>query len=105
MRSRIANVCSTLILSGCALSTLGGCASAPAVAQKPEAVPIPVPVVKKVDASLLKPCEVRYRYRPDGMPVRDIWERLGAVEDALAICANQIELIRAAQDAPAPTPR
>lgn len=84
------------------LLTLAGCASAPQVVVRYETVKVPVLVVQKIDPELLKPCIARFRYRPDGMPIRDMRERLAAVEDALAICWNQIENIAAGQrEAPA----
>ena len=63
-----------------------------------EVVRVPVPVVKKLDPALLRECLARYRYPADRLTVEDLTERLAAVEDALALCANQVEAIRAAQD-------
>lgn len=100
MRSPTANVLWRLILSACVLSTLGACETAPKVVTEYVPVEVQVPVVVKIDPDLLKPCIVRYRYKPTGMPIADMRERLAAVEDALAICWNQIENIAAAQNAP-----
>lgn len=65
---------------------------------------VPVPVVEKIDPSLTKDCDPKYRYPAESMKVRHIKDRLEATEDALAICRNQLELIRAAQDKPAKLP-
>lgn len=78
------------------MSTLQGCASAP-VARSTEPVEIPTPVVEKIDQALTKDCEPHYRYPKASLKIRDIKDRLAATEDALAICRNQLENIRAVQ--------
>lgn len=62
---------------------------------------MPVPVVEKIDQSLTKDCEPKYRYPRESMKIKHMKDRAEAAEDALAICRNQLELIRAAQDKPA----
>lgn len=61
---------------------------------------MPVPVVEKIDQSLIKDCVPRYRYPPESMKIEHIKDRVEAVEDALAICRNQLELVRACQSEP-----
>ena len=50
-----------------------------------------------MDEALLTPCFARGSYSADKLMIGEMEDRLNAVEDALAICANQIELIRATQ--------
>lgn len=59
-------------------------------------VEIPVPVVKPLPLELTKDCEPRYRYPATDLTVEALIDRLVAVEIALGICRNQLELIRAA---------
>lgn len=60
-------------------------------------VEVPIPVVKPLPAEILRDCDPRYRYASDDMTVEAVIDRLEAVEVALAICRNQMELVRAAQ--------
>lgn len=75
---------------------LAGCASGPKVGPT-TVVDNPEPVVEKIDPRLVKDCEPRYLYPAGSMSIAAITDRAAAVEDALAICRNQLELIRAAQ--------
>ncbi len=75
---------------------LAGCASE-RVVTRVEVKELPVPVVEKIDPSLTKDCEPKYRYPASSLKIRDIKDRLAATEDALAICRNQLENIRAGQ--------
>lgn len=98
MRNPIASNYRTLTSRLCVLLLLAGCVSEPEVVVKTVTVKVPVPVLEKLDSKLLVECVARYQYSPFHLSVRAMRERLEAVEDALAMCANQIELIRAAQD-------
>lgn len=75
---------------------LAGCASSPPVTET-RTVEVPVPVVKPLPAELIRDCAPRYLYPADDLTVRAIVDRLEAVEIAIAICRNQLELIRAEQ--------
>lgn len=75
---------------------LTGCASAP-VATTTEYVEIPVKVVEKLDPKLIADCDPKQIYPATKLKFKDMKKRLDAVEDALAICRNQLELLRAAQ--------
>ncbi|HZO14112.1 MAG TPA: hypothetical protein VFB62_12660 [Polyangiaceae bacterium] len=81
-------------LSGCVLASLLGCA-APKIVTKTVPVEIPVPVVKPLPHELTKDCEPRYRYPATDLTVEAVIDRLVAVEIALGICRNQLDLIRA----------
>lgn len=73
---------------------LSACANAP-LAYRDRAVEAPVPVYKPIKADLIKPCVAHTSVPMQGpLPLADVFERLDAVEIALALCANQIELIR-----------
>lgn len=51
-----------------------------------------------VDQRLLTDCTPKFLYpQTDKLTVEQVTERLHAVEDALAICENQIQLIKEAQ--------
>lgn len=79
---------------------LAGCCDTKVV-YKDHVVEKPVPVFKSVPADLLTPCTARTAVPPTGpLTVAATLERLDAVEIALAMCANQIELIRDKQPAP-----
>jgi hypothetical protein len=55
-------------------------------------------VVKKIDDRLTADCEPRTSVPFDGsLTVDDAQKRLAAVEDALALCRNQVAEIRGAQ--------
>lgn len=57
-----------------------------------------MPVVRPLPQELLRPCVPRYMY-PDGdLSIAAVIDRLEAVEMALAVCANQIEVIRSMQE-------
>lgn len=59
---------------------------------------VPVPVVQKLPADLVKDCQPRTSVPEHGaLTVDDTLERLAAVEDALAFCRNQLGVIRARQ--------
>lgn len=75
---------------------LSGCETAPQ-ATRISSVDLPQPVVEKIDPALIKDCEPRYRYPVASMKVQHLKDRLEAAEDALAICRNQLELIRSGQ--------
>lgn len=60
-------------------------------------VEIPVPVVKPLPVELTQDCVPRYNYLADDLTVSALIDRLEAVEIALGMCRNQLELIRAAQ--------
>lgn len=58
-------------------------------------VEVPVPVIQPVPAELLKPCAPRTDVPYAGsLTIAQVLDRHAAVEDALAMCWNQIELIR-----------
>jgi hypothetical protein len=57
-----------------------------------------VPVLKPLPAELTKDCAPRYLYADNDLTVEAVIDRLTAVEIALAICRNQLELIRAANN-------
>jgi hypothetical protein len=58
-------------------------------------VEVPVPVVQKVPGRLTADCEPRTAVPFSGaLLVGDVLDRLAAVEDALAICRNQVAEIR-----------
>lgn len=96
MRNPNAMRCSTLTSSLCVLGLLTACANE-RVVTKTEYVEVPVPVVEKIEESLTKDCEPKYRYPVESMKVRHLKDRAEAAEDALAICRNQLELIRSGQ--------
>lgn len=75
---------------------LAGCASSPPAVET-RTVEVPVPVVKPLPAELTRDCAPRYLYPAGDLTVRAIVDRLEAVEIAIAICRNQLELIRAEQ--------
>jgi hypothetical protein len=56
-----------------------------------------VPVLKALPPALIKDCEPRYRYGASDITVEAVLDRLEAVEVALAICRNQLELVRSVQ--------
>lgn len=59
---------------------------------------VPVPVVKPLPDRLVRDCAPRTGVPATGaLTVGDALERLAAVEDAIAICRNQLGEIRAAQ--------
>lgn len=61
-------------------------------------VPVPVPVVQKVDERLTRDCEPKTDVPYAGaLTVGDVLARLAATEDALAICRNQVAEIRGAK--------
>lgn len=60
-------------------------------------VEVPVPVLVRFPPELTRDCDPRYRYPADDLTVEAAIDRLEAVEIALAICRNQLELIRAAE--------
>lgn len=63
-----------------------------------ETVEVKVPVKVPVDQRLLADCTPKYLYpQTDKLTVEQALDRLNATEAALAMCANQIELIKAAQ--------
>jgi hypothetical protein len=67
------------------------------VVEKTSAVEIPTPVVTHLPAVMTKDCAPQYRYPADDVTIAAVLDRLEAVEIALAICRNQLEVIRAAQ--------
>lgn len=85
-----------LCLATAQLSTLG-CADSPKVAIKTVVQEIPVPTVKPLPPELVKDCEPKYLYPVGDITIEGLLDRLEAVEIALAICRNQMELVRAAQ--------
>lgn len=60
-------------------------------------VEVKVPVYVPLPAELLKACEPRFRYPKDSMPVGAIEDKVDALEDALAMCNNDKELILSKQ--------
>lgn len=84
------------IYSAFVLFALSGCETTPVVSYETKTVY--VPVEKAIDKDLLKPCVVQYQYpQTDKLIIDEALERLHAAEDALALCANQIEVIQAKQ--------
>lgn len=63
---------------------------------------MPVPVIRPLPADITKDCEPRYTYPQDDITVESLADRAEALEIALAICRNQLEVIRALQAAQAP---
>lgn len=59
-------------------------------------VEVPVPILKPLPQELTKDCVPRYLY-PADITIEAVLDRLEATEIALAICRNQLELIRAGQ--------
>lgn len=85
------------IFSGFALLLLCACGQTLPVIQT-KTVEVKVPVVVPIDQRLLLACKARYSFPDaDRLTVEAAADRLTAAEGALAICNNQIELIRAAQ--------
>ncbi len=82
----------TLAYLACALVLLTACASEPQV--KTVTVEVPTPVIQKVPSALTKDCQPRYLYPETDITVQAVLDRLEAVEIALAICRNQLELIK-----------
>lgn len=77
---------------------LSGCAAHGKVVYRDRTIEVPVPVIQPVPAELLRGCQPRTSVPARGvLTVGDVFERLDAVEVALAMCANQIEIIRARQ--------
>jgi hypothetical protein len=61
-------------------------------------IEVPAPVLVALDSELTRDCEPRTGVPASGkLPIGDVLERLAAVEDALALCRNQLTLIRTAQ--------
>jgi hypothetical protein len=58
-------------------------------------VEIPVPVLREFPAEITADCVPRYLYPVGEMTVGAVLDRLEAVEIALAVCRNQLEVIRA----------
>lgn len=96
MEIRGALRCSLLILSALVLLPLQSCAAKPPIVQI-RTVEVPVPVVVALSPDLLRDCEPRYQYPASSLNVGAIVDRLDSAEVALAICRNQIALIREAQ--------
>lgn len=99
MRSRDVRMYSASIWLSSALATslLSGCA-APPVIYKDRLVRIPVPESVPLNAELTMDCPPEETLPPSGpMTVSDIVLRLGAVEDALLVCREELSQIRAIQ--------
>jgi hypothetical protein len=96
---QIARRCWRWILPVPVLLMLLACESAPPqVVYVDRPVEVPVPVVQKVEERLTQDCEPRTDVPYSGaLPVGAALERLAAVEDALAICRNQVAEIRGAK--------
>jgi hypothetical protein len=61
-------------------------------------VQIPVPMSVPLDRELTQDCPPEATLPPSGpLTVSDMVERLGAVEDSLLVCREQLERIRAIQ--------
>lgn len=69
----------------------------PRVVTKTVPVEIPVPVLKALPAEITKDCPPRYVYPAGDLTIEALIDRALALEIALAICRNQLEIIRAAQ--------
>lgn len=50
--------------------------------------------------NLTNTCQPRYRYPVDSLTVEAMEEKIGALEDALAICNNDKEVIKSKQPKP-----
>lgn len=99
MRSRNAWRCSLLISSALVLPLLPACAAKQPIVRV-QTVEVPVPVVVPLKPELLRDCEPRYQYPAADLNVGAIVDRLESAEVALAICRNQIAVIRESQKAP-----
>jgi hypothetical protein len=63
-----------------------------------ETVEVKVPVKVPIDPRLLADCAAHYLFpQTDKLTVGQAADRLHATEDALALCANQIQLIKETQ--------
>lgn len=71
--------------------------SSPQVVVKTVPVEIPVPVVKPLPREITADCPPRFLYPDDDVTVEAVIDRLIAVEIALGICRNNLELVRASQ--------
>lgn len=61
-------------------------------------IEVPVPVVQPIPDRLTRDCEPRTDVTYDGpLTVALVLERLAAVEDALAVCRNQVGELRGAR--------
>ena len=100
MKNRIASLCWRSTSVGLVLLSLAACAGAPRVVTKTVTVEVPVPVVQRLAPELLRECTARVVYPAGSLTVGAIVDRLEAVEDALAICANQVAVIAAGQAPP-----
>lgn len=79
-----------------ALTGLAGCGSVPQTVYVDRPIEVPVPFVQTIDPRLTADCEPRTDVPQAGrLTVAQVLDRLGAVEDALALCRNQVAEIRA----------
>lgn len=90
-----ARVCLLWTLLGLVLATLSGCASGPRVIYKDRLIQVPTPVIQPLDPRLTEDCTPASSVPMSGaLTVRDILDRLEAVEYALARCNNDKAEIR-----------
>ena len=90
-----ARVCWILILLIAALLVLSGCASEPQTVYVERPIEVPVPFIQALDPRLTVDCQPRTDVPQSGrLTVGQVLDRLGAVEDALALCRNQLAEIR-----------
>lgn len=84
----------------CALLALTACGSE-RVVYRDRVVEVPQPVPAKLDPALTADCPPRGELPATGrLPVGSVLDRTAAVEDALALCREQLKEIRSTQEDP-----
>lgn len=92
MPSLRVRLCLVLIWA-CVLVLLSRCASAPTVVYKDRVVTVPQPILVQPDPRLTADCPPQVSL-PASPKVRNMRDRLGAVETALADCRNRMKELR-----------